>query len=224
MSSQQHPSAVEVNPSAPPIASVIWLHGLGADGNDFAPIVPQLALPELPIRFVFPHAPVQPITANGGFPMRAWYDILAFDGARGEDESGIRASAQTIMDLLQREQELGMPYERIVLAGFSQGGAMALHCGLRFPDRLAGILALSTYLPIATTVAEEASHANKKIPILMAHGTQDQVVPLAWAQGAQQFLQTLDYSIELRSYPMAHSVCMEEIQDVEKWLRQVVVS
>jgi phospholipase/carboxylesterase len=215
-------SAVEINPAQKPIGSVIWLHGLGADGHDFVPVVQQLKLPEsLPIRFVFPHAPVIPITINGGYPMRAWYDILGLEEGSREDEAGIRAAAAQVNELIQQEQARGMSADRIVLAGFSQGGAMALHCALRFPERLAGILALSTYLPVGHTVAAEINPANQTIPIFLAHGTDDTLLPLSWAQMSSEFLQKLGYNIELRTYPMAHSVCAEEIEDISQWLKKI---
>jgi phospholipase/carboxylesterase len=220
----QQLSAVEINPPQKPTASVIWLHGLGADGHDFVPLVPQLNLPEsLPIRFIFPHAPIIPITINGGYPMRAWYDILGLEEGSREDEAGVRAAAKQVDALIQQEQARGMPAERIVLAGFSQGGAMALHCGLRFPERLGGILALSTYLPVGHTVANEVNPVNQSIPIFLAHGTDDTLLPLSWAQMSNEFLQKLGYSIELRTYPMAHSVCGEEIKDIGDWFKKVLM-
>lgn len=212
---------VEVEPAETPMASVIWLHGLGADGHDFAGIVPQLNLPATAaIRFVFPHAPVKPITINNGYAMRAWYDIAGFDLGSREDSAGVIASQQLIQALIEHEHKRGIAYSRIFLAGFSQGGAMALYCGLRFPERLAGILALSAYLPLATTLATEASAINKDIPIFMAHGTSDTVVPLKLAQISYGLLLQLGYSIDFRCYPMDHSVCMEEVNDIGQWFKK----
>lgn len=209
---------VEIDPSAPGApASVIWLHGLGADGHDFEPIVPELGL-RVPVRFVFPHAPVRPVTINGGMAMRAWYDILGFDAKAKEDAAGIRASAAAVTGLIDREIERGMSSQRIVLAGFSQGGAIALHTALREPRALAGVLALSTYLPLASTVASERSAANAGVPIFMAHGTDDSVLPLALAEFSRRTLEALGYAIEWHAYSMAHSVCLEEVSAVGAWL------
>ena len=213
--------AIEIETAKSPKASVIWLHGLGADGNDFASIVPALQLPKTPIRFVFPHAPVQPVTVNGGMRMRAWYDIS--DGAiRREDEAGVRASQKLILALIAREKERGTEARRLVLAGFSQGGAIALQTGLRHPERIAGIMALSTYLPIADKFAAEASPANRDAPIFMAHGSYDPVIPLARAEHSRGILQSLGYAVEWREYPMPHSVCPEEVADISAWLRKVL--
>ena len=213
--------AIEVETAKNPSASVIWMHGLGADGNDFAPIVPELELPRTPIRFVFPHAPVQPVTINGGMRMRAWYDIT--DGAiRREDESGVRASQGLIEALIAREKERGTAASRLVLAGFSQGGAIALQTGLRHSERIAGVMALSTYLPIADKFPAEAGAANRAAPIFMAHGSYDPVIPLARAEQSRGILQSLGYAVEWREYPMQHSVCPEEIADIGAWLRKVL--
>jgi phospholipase/carboxylesterase len=213
--------AIEIETAKNPRASVIWLHGLGADGNDFAPIVPALQLPTSPIRFVFPHAPVQPVTINGGMRMRAWYDIS--DGAiRREDESGVRASQALIEALIAREKERGTKAGRLVLAGFSQGGAIALQTGLRHAERIAGIMALSTYLPVADKFAAEASAANRDAPIFMAHGSYDPVIPLARAEQSRGLLQSLGYSVQWREYPMPHSVCPEEVADIGAWLGNVL--
>jgi len=213
--------AIEIETARSPAASVIWLHGLGADGNDFASIIPALQLPKTPIRFVFPHAPVQPVTINGGMRMRAWYDIS--DGAiRREDEGGVRASQKLIEALIAREKERGVEAKRLVLAGFSQGGAIALQTGLRHPQRIAGVMALSTYLPIADKFAAEANAANRDAPIFMAHGSYDPVIPLARAEQSRSFLQSLGYAVEWREYPMQHSVCPEEVADVSAWLRKVL--
>ena len=213
--------AIEIETARNPSASVIWLHGLGADGNDFAPIVPALKVPGAAIRFVFPHAPVQPVTINGGMRMRAWYDIS--DGAiRREDESGVRASQALIEALIAREKERGTAANRLVLAGFSQGGAIALQTGLRHSERVAGIMALSTYLPIADKFAAEASKANRDAPIFMAHGSYDPVIPLARAEQSRGLLQSLGYIVEWREYPMTHSVCPEEVSDISAWLGKVL--
>jgi phospholipase/carboxylesterase len=213
--------AIEIESAKNPTASVIWLHGLGADGNDFAPIIPALQLPKTPIRFVFPHAPVQPVTINGGMRMRAWYDIS--DGAiRREDEAGVRASQGLIEALIAREKERGTAAERLVLAGFSQGGAIALQTGLRHAERIAGIMALSTYLPIADKFPAEAGAANRDVPIFMAHGSYDPVIPLARAEESRAILQSLGYAVEWREYPMQHSVCPEEVTDIGAWLRKVL--
>lgn len=213
--------AIEIETARNPSASIIWLHGLGADGNDFAPIVPALKLPRAAIRFIFPHAPVQPVTINGGMRMRAWYDIT--DGAiRREDESGVRASQTLIEALIAREKERGTAANRLVLAGFSQGGAIALQTGLRHSERVAGIMALSTYLPIADKFAAEASKANRDAPIFMAHGSHDPVIPLARAEQSRGLLQSLGYNVEWREYPMPHSVCPEEVSDISAWLVKVL--
>lgn len=212
-------SCVEVNPDKSATASVIWLHGLGADGHDFANLVPELNLPkDLPIRFVFPHAPVRPITLNGGVPMRAWYDITGMEFNAREDEMGVRASQNLINNLITQEKNRGIAIERIILGGFSQGGAVALHTGLRYPERLAGIIALSTYLPIANLFLQEKNAINKDIPIFMAHGTYDPLLPIQLGQGAAEFLKTHGYPIEFHTYPVPHSVSTEEIQDIAHWL------
>jgi phospholipase/carboxylesterase len=209
--------AIEIETAKKPSASVIWLHGLGADGNDFASMLPALQLPKTAIRFVFPHAPIQPVTINAGMRMRAWYDVT--DGAiRREDESGVRASQKLIEALIAREKTRGTAAGRLVLAGFSQGGAIALHAGLRHPERLAGIMALSTYLPIAGKLPAEASAANRDVPIFMAHGSFDPVIPLARAEQSRALLQSAGYAVEWREYPMPHSVCIEEVADISAWL------
>jgi phospholipase/carboxylesterase len=209
----------EINPKESPQAAVIWLHGLGADGHDFAPIVPQLQSQlTIPTRFIFPHAPRLPVTINGGYIMRAWYDILAMDLSREEDASGIRESARQLDNLIQREILNGIAVRHIVLAGFSQGGAIALHTGLRYPQRLAGILALSTYLPLAATVSTEAHPANRSIPIFMGHGNEDTIVPLPHALTSKQRLLDLGYPVEWHDYAMPHSICQEELDDIAMWL------
>lgn len=214
-------TGIEIETGSNPRASVIWLHGLGADGNDFAAIVPELDLPAQSIRFIFPHAPMQPVTINGGMVMRAWYDITN-SAIRREDESGVRASQARIDKLIAREKTRGSPAARIVLAGFSQGGAIVLHTGLRYPERLAGIMALSTYLPMADLVAAEASIINRDIPIFMAHGSADPVIPIERAQRSKSLLEQLGYGVDWRDYLMPHSVCAEEIADISTWLEQVL--
>jgi phospholipase/carboxylesterase len=211
--------AVEHETAAQPRYSILWLHGLGADGNDFAPIVPELVDSSWPaLRFVFPHAPVQPVSINGGMPMRAWYDIHGFDARAPQDEAGIRRSIGAVEALIAREHERGVPSERIVLAGFSQGGAIALAAGLRHAQPLAGIVALSTYLPIAATLAPERSAANARVPIFWGHGTADPVVVLQRGLDSRQRLEELGYTVAWHTYPMPHSVCAEEIADLRRWL------
>ncbi|HEU4646213.1 MAG TPA: dienelactone hydrolase family protein [Burkholderiales bacterium] len=210
--------AVEIETAASPDASVIWLHGLGADGHDFEPVVPELRLaPMLRLRFVFPHAPVRPVTLNMGMRMRAWYDILQLGGGP-EDEVGVRASQGMVEALIERERSRGVAARRIVLAGFSQGGAIALHTGLRHGQRLAGILALSTYLPLAGSLQAERSEANRDVPIFMAHGELDDIIPLTRAQQSRQALAAQGYALQWHSYPMPHSLCGEEIADIAAWL------
>jgi phospholipase/carboxylesterase len=214
---------IDIETGREPRAAVIWLHGLGADGHDFEPIVPELGMPAAApgVRFVFPHAPLQPVTINGGAVMRAWYDVTG-DGR--QDTAGIRASQVRLEALIARERARGVAASSIVLAGFSQGGAIALQAGLRHPERLAGILALSTYLPLPDTLAQEASEANRDLPIFMAHGTQDPLIPLSWAKRSRDQLAALGYTVEWREYPMPHSVCAEEIEDVGRWLRAVLTA
>jgi phospholipase/carboxylesterase len=211
--------AVEINPSSAVRASIIWLHGLGADGNDFAPLIPQLGIVEpLGVRVVLPHAPRRPVTINNGIIMRAWYDIAAADFRASEDETGIRESAGLVDALIDREVERGVPAGRILLAGFSQGGAMVLHTGLRYSHRLAGILVLSAYLPLAQTLAGECSPASRDVPLLLAHGRQDPVVPIAWAESSRDRLHEMGYAVAWRDYAMPHAVCPEEITDIRQWL------
>jgi phospholipase/carboxylesterase len=211
---------IEIEPRGAAEAAVIWLHGLGADGHDFEPIVPELGLGAAPrIRFVFPHAPVQAVTINGGESMRAWYDIY---NDRRQDEAGIRASQARVEALLARERERGVPSHRTVLAGFSQGGAIALQTGLRHAERLAGILALSTYLPLPETVDFEASPANRDVPIMMMHGTQDPLILLERASFSRRTLEELGYSVEWQQYRMQHAVCAEQIVEIGAWLRRVL--
>jgi len=202
-------------------ASVIWMHGLGADGHDFEPIVDELELPPRPVRFIFPHAPRRPVTINGGMMMRAWYDIS--DAAiRREDASGVRQSQAIVEQLIAGELARGVASTDIVLAGFSQGGAIALHTGLRHTARLAGVMALSTYLPLADTLATEASAANRDLPIFMAHGKHDPVVVPARASSSRDTLQSLGYAVQWQEYPMPHAVCPQEIVDISRWLCNVL--
>ena len=206
-----------------PTASVIWLHGLGADGNDFVPVVGELGLPpQLAVRFIFPHAPMQPVTINSGFVMRAWYDVFNQDMSFREDETGVRRSQQEIEKLITKEKDRGIGASRIVLAGFSQGGAIALQTGLRHSERLAGIMALSSYLPLASTLAAEASAANRDVPIFMAHGTADPLISLPLASLSREHLKQQGYQVEWHQYLMPHSVCLEEIQEIGRWLARVL--
>jgi len=210
---------VEVTTGADPKGTVIWMHGLGADGWDFVPIVKELPLPQgMQLRFIFPHAPMRAVTINNGSVMRAWYDIAMTDIARLPDERGIRDSQAQVETLIAREASRGMPAEKIVLAGFSQGGAIALQAGLRHSKKLAGVMALSTYLTLADSLAAEAAPANRDTPILMAHGTQDPVVPLKLAVSSRDKLVQLGWKVEWREYPMPHSVCMEEVEEIAAWL------
>ncbi|RDI99052.1 carboxylesterase [Dyella solisilvae] len=212
---------VETETAASPTHSVIWLHGLGADGNDFAPIVPELVDPAWPaLRFVFPHAPVRPVTVNGGMPMRAWYDIAGVDLVSRQDESGMRASIASVDALIARENERGVPTSHILLAGFSQGGAIALSAGLRHAHRLAGIIALSTYLPMQESVVAESSPANSALPIFWGHGTADPIVPLTRGVTSRDLLQSLGHPVSWHTYPMPHSVCAEEVADLRQWMTQ----
>jgi phospholipase/carboxylesterase len=213
---------VEVETGRGPRASVIWMHGLGADGHDFEPLVPALGLPARPVRFVFPHAPMRPVTINNGMVMRAWYDVRPEGGERREDAAGVRESQARIEAPIAREKQRGSPAGRIVLAGFSQGGAMALHTGLRHAERLAGILALSCFLPLPDTLAAEASPANRDVPIFMAHGTYDATIPLARAHRARDLLLALGYRVDWHEYPMPHAVCDAEVKDLAHWLRGVL--
>ena len=214
---------IEIETTTTPAASIVWMHGLGADGNDFVDIVPELRLPaDRGVRFVFPHAPMRPVTINGGYVMRAWYDIRDDGGTRREDPAGVRASQAAIEALVARERGRGIPASAIVLAGFSQGGAMALHTGLRHPERLAGVMALSCSLPLADTLAAEAAAVNRVVPIFMAHGTHDQMIPKARAQRAYDTLTGLSYKVEWHEYPMPHSVCREEVADIAAWLGQIL--
>ncbi len=224
MPSQLETIELETNPN--PTAAVIWMHGLGADGNDFVPIVNEIDLSGAPgIRFIFPHAPTRPVTINNGHVMRAWYDI-AFGDLEGKtrkaDEKGVRESQAQIGQLIARENSRGIAASKIVLAGFSQGGAIALHTGLRYPETLAGVMALSTYLPLAESFVQEATPANAKTPVFMAHGTHDPVVPYAMGNSSREQLQQAGYALVWHEYPMQHSVCLEEVADIGRWLTSVL--
>lgn len=213
--------AVEINPAQKPQACLIWLHGLGADGHDFEPLIPELRLvDEIGVRVVLPHAPPRPVTINGGMVMRAWYDVLSPDFGHAEDSVGIRQSEQQLLALIAREVVNGIPAERIVLAGFSQGGAMAMHTGLRYPQPFAGILALSCYLPLAESLARESSEASRGVPIMMAHGVSDPLIPLTLAEQSRDRLQQLGYTVDWHTYPMPHAVYPQEIRDLRDWLEK----
>lgn len=215
--------SVELQTTPSPTASIVWLHGLGADGYDFVPVVKELeALGALPARYLFPHAPMRPVTINGGMTMRAWYDILGTELTRREDEAGVRESQGLVEELIAREEQRGIARSRIVLAGFSQGGAITLHTGLRQAAPLAGLLALSTYLPLAASFAAERAAASQNVPILMAHGTQDPIIPMARATESRDALRALGYSVQWQQYPMPHSVCAEEIELIAGFLRAVI--
>ena len=215
--------AVVLAPDVAATAAVVWLHGLGADGHDFVPIVPELALPAtLPVRFVFPHAPVRPVTLNMGMRMRAWYDIKSLSTDNRADAAGLRESVARVAGLVDRERAEGIAPARIVIAGFSQGGAVALHAALRYPVALGGVLGLSTYLPLAAELEPELSGANRQAPILMCHGQYDPLLPMMLGAAARDFLRAQGYAVEWREYPMQHQVCAEEIRDVSAWLRKVL--
>jgi phospholipase/carboxylesterase len=214
---------VEMQSAERPGASLIVLHGLGADGHDFVPIAQELDLAAVGgARFVFPHAPMQPVTMNGGFVMRAWYDIAGTPQARREDEAGLRASQALIEGLIERERERGVPASRIVLMGFSQGCAMTLLTGLRHGERLAGLVGLSGYLPLAASTEAERSAANADVPIFLAHGREDPMIGIERALASRDALLALGYPVEWHDYPMPHSVCMEEIEDLNRWLLRVL--
>ena len=215
--------SVELQTTSSPMATVVWLHGLGADGYDFVPVVRELqTLGAPPLRYVFPHASTMPVTINGGAVMRAWYDIVNADLLRREDEKGIRASQQQVEALIAREIERGVSSKRIVLAGFSQGGAIALQTGLRRSEPLAGIIALSCYLPLADSFAGERAQASKDVPVFMAHGTSDPIVPLARATVSRDALKAAGYAVEWHEYPMPHSVSEQEIRDIAQFLSRVL--
>ena len=214
---------VEVQTSPSPGATVILLHGLGADGYDFVPVVREFETHGAPAaRYVFPHAPTMPVTINGGYVMRAWYDILGADLVRREDEKGIRASQGMVEALIEREVARGVARSRIVLAGFSQGGAITLHTGLRQPQPLAGLIALSCYLPLAESFSKEAAAGSKGVPVFLAHGTQDPVVPLARGAASRDALKAAGYAVEWHDYPMPHSVSAEEIADIAAFMQRVL--
>jgi phospholipase/carboxylesterase len=214
---------VTIDTSDNPEISVIWLHGLGADGNDFVPIVRELDLAGLPgIRFIFPHARTIPVTVNGGYVMRAWYDITGADLVRREDENGLRASQQEVEAFIAREKARGIPASRIVLAGFSQGCAMTIQAGLRHPEKLGGMLCLSGYVPLADKLAAERTEASLATPVFMAHGRHDNVVPFSRAEQSRDLLVSLGYKVEWHAYTMQHSVCLEEVQAISAWLKKVL--
>lgn len=215
--------AVRLEPASPADAAVLWLHGLGADGYDFVPIVSELALPPAAaVRFIFPHAAYRPVTINNGYVMRAWYDIAGFGAQHAEDAAGIRASESVLRTYLDAERRAGIAAERIVVAGFSQGGAMALHTALRYPERLAGVMALSTYLPLRAELQREATAANRDVPILMCHGERDSVVPLTAGAMSRDVLRAAGYQVEWRSYAMEHQVMPQEIVDIGAWLGRLL--
>lgn len=219
------PATIDLNPSGgQPEASVIWMHGLGADGNDFVPIVERFKSLHTKVRFVFPHAPMRAVTVNAGMRMRAWYDIATLEISRNEDTAGIQDSARLIDLLIKREQDFGIATNRIVLAGFSQGGAMALHVGLRYPEPLAGMIALSSYLPVPSTLLRERNLVNQNTPIFMAHGLFDTVVPMMLAQMSKEQLEELGHKIDWFTYPMAHAVVPEEIEDIYHFLERRLLS
>ena len=214
---------IEIETAPNPLVSIIWLHGLGADGNDFVPLVRELDLKGLPgIRFVFPHAKTIPVTINGGYVMRAWYDITGAELTRREDETGLRDSQRDVEALIAREKARGIPASKIILAGFSQGCAMTLQTGLRHPEKLAGMLCLSGYLPLNEQVAHERSEESIDTPIFMAHGRQDHVVPFLRGEQSRDILKDLGYTIDWRDYPMQHSLCFEEVQDISAWLKKIL--
>lgn len=221
MSQTRTAELVRVDPPVPARAAVVWLHGLGADGDDFVPIVPALGIAErLGIRFLFPHAPVQPVTLNGGLPMRSWFDILSLDRRGRQDEAGITSAQQRINRLIDGERASGIPSERIVIAGFSQGGALALHTALRYPARLGGLLAMSTYLPLEHRLPTEASTINHALPICMQHGRFDPVLPLTLGEVSRDYLRELGYTVDWTEYPMQHEVCPQQIADIAHFLEQ----
>lgn len=213
---------IQQDTGAGPRYAVIWLHGLGADGHDFEPIVPELgASVSTPMRFIFPHAPTQPVTINGGMVMRAWYDITAMDLSAAVDADGINRSSRHLEHLVGAAVDSGFPPERIFLAGFSQGGVIALHTGLQYPDRLAGVIALSTYIALPGAVQQSASDANRTLPIFMAHGRYDPVIPCSLGERSRDFLAREGYPVQWHEYPMEHSVYPDEIRDLAEWLNEL---
>ena len=214
------PECVEVTTGANPSGSVIWLHGLGADGHDFEPIVPELHLPaDLPLRFVFPHAPPRPVTINGGMVMRAWYDIISLDAQGRADAAGVHESTAILEELIAREIERGISADKIVIAGFSMGGAIAINTALHTNEKLAGLMALSTYLPLPSEI--DGSGGNRDLPVFMAHGSFDPMLPMQWGQMSAEKLTATGFTIEWHDYPMAHAVCPEEIRDIREWLIRI---
>ena len=214
---QMQVNAIEISTGENPAWSLIFLHGLGADGHDFAPLPGEMKLPA-PVRFVLPHAPVTPVTINGGLAMPAWYDILTLDWNGPEDAAGVRNAGRELQRLIHRETERGIPSRNIFVGGFSQGGTVALFTGLRYPDPLAGIIALSTWMPQPATLAQEASDANRSLPIFMAHGTCDPTVPMMFGARSRDRLRARNYDVQWRTYPMEHAVCPQEIADLNDWL------
>ena len=214
---------IEVNPSHEPLVTVIWMHGLGADGNDFSNIVPSLNLPKnIPVRFLFPHAPIRPITINGGFPMRAWFDVYGLSSNSKLDEVGMKASELLVVSLIEHEKSLGIFPERIFLAGFSQGGAMSLFTGLRYQEKIAGIISLSGFFPFNQSTVRSLSVKNKDTHIFLAHGVFDQIIDKSFADLSKKGLVDLGYSVESHFYSMAHEVCSEEIEDLSKWIKKII--
>jgi len=216
--------SVESCTGSPVSGSVIWLHGLGADGHDFEPIVPQLRLPDVHLRFVFPHAPLRPVTINNGVTMPAWFDVIGLERQSRQDESGIRQAQSQVHEFIRSENERGIPTASIVLAGFSQGAALALHTALRYPERLAGIIGLSSFLPLQWTIDAELHQANRNTPIFLAHGTQDLLVPPGLGSETRDFLQARGFTVEWKTYPMDHAVCPEEIGHIREFLGTIETS
>ena len=214
--------SVESCTGSPVSGSVIWLHGLGADGHDFEPIVPQLRLPDVHVRYIFPHAPQRPVTINNGITMPAWFDVLGLEPGSRQDEAGIRRAESQVQELIRRENERGIPSASIVLAGFSQGAALALHTSLRFAERLAGIIGLSAFLPLTWTVDAETLEANRSTPVFLAHGTLDPLVPSTRGEETRDFLRARGFPVEWKTYPMDHAVCPEEIGHVREFLANVL--
>jgi phospholipase/carboxylesterase len=214
---------IEVETGPTPTGTIIWMHGLGADGHDFEPIVPELVRPaERALRFVFPNAPVRPVTVNRGYAMRAWYDIIGFERGTAQDEVGIRGSYAAIEALIRRENERGIATDRIALAGFSQGGAMALFSGTRYPEKLAGIMGLSCYMLLDSKFAAERSPANQTTPVFIGHGSQDPVVSITLGETSRRLLEGAGYAVEWHAYAMPHSVCPQEVLDIAAWLRRIL--
>jgi phospholipase/carboxylesterase len=225
MATENNIDAVEIEPRDEALHAVIWLHGLGADGHDFEPLVPELNLPdELAVRFIFPHAPVRPLTLNGGLPCRAWFDMTALDRTTRLDFDGLHAAEQRVRDLIRRENARGVPSERIVVAGFSQGGAVALHAAPRYPERLAGLLALSTFSLTNKSLADDVAPANRDLPIFMAHGRADPVVAPSLGESSRDALEDAGFDPEWHTYDMAHAVCPAEVGDIGDWLVKVLTA